>query len=78
MFKNRIFFGALFLLAVVIISGCGEYEKLLKSRDFQKKYEVGVRLYEEGEYAKASTLFDQTANVFRCKCLQRDYQGRYG
>jgi len=65
MFKNRIFFGALFLLAVVIISGCGEYEKLLKSRDFQKKYEVGVRLYEEGEYAKASTLFDQTANVFR-------------
>jgi len=65
MFKNRIVFGVVFAAAAVILSGCGEYEKLLKSRDFQKKYEVGVRFYEEGEYAKASTLFDQVANIFR-------------
>lgn len=65
MFKNRIVFGVLFATAAVILSGCGEYEKLLKSRDFEKKYEMGVELYEKGEYAKAGTLFDQVANVFR-------------
>ena len=65
MFKNRIVFGVLFAVAAVILSGCGEYEKLLKSRDFQKKYEVGVQYYEDGEYARAGTLFDQVANIFR-------------
>jgi len=65
MFKNRIVFGILFAAAAVILSGCGEYEKLLKSRDFQKKYEMGVQYYEDGEYARAGTLFDQVANIFR-------------
>ena len=65
MLKNRIVFGVLFAVAAVILSGCGEYEKLLKSRDFQKKYEMAVQYYEEGEYARAGTLFDQVANIFR-------------
>jgi outer membrane protein assembly factor BamD len=65
MFKNRIIFGVLFAGAALILSGCGEYEKLLKSRDFQKKYDMGVELYEDGEFAKASSLFDQIDNVFR-------------
>ena len=65
MFKNRIVFGVLFAAAAVILSGCGGYEKLLKSRDFQKKYEMGVQYYEDGEYARAGTLFDQVANIFR-------------
>ena len=65
MFKNRIVFGILFAVAAVILSGCGEYEKLLKSRDFQKKYEMGVQYYEDGEFARAGTLFDQVANIFR-------------
>lgn len=65
MFKNRpIFFLALATLAV-LLSGCGEYEKLLKSRDFQKKYESGLAYYEEEEFVKAATLFDQVANIFR-------------
>ena len=65
MFKNRIVFGVLFAAAAVILSGCGEYEKLLKSRDFQKKYDMGVQYYEDGEFARAGTLFDQVANIFR-------------
>jgi outer membrane protein assembly factor BamD len=65
MFKNRIVFGVLFAATAVILSGCGEYEKLLKSRDFQKKYEMGVQYYEDEEFARAGTLFDQVANIFR-------------
>ena len=65
MFKNRIVFGVLFAVAAVLLSGCGEYEKLLKSRDFQKKYKMGVQLYEADEFVKAGTLFDQVANIYR-------------
>jgi outer membrane protein assembly factor BamD len=65
MFKNGIAFGILFVGAALMLGGCGEYDKLLKSRDFQKKYEMGVQLYEEGEFAKAGTLFDQVDNIFR-------------
>ena len=65
MFKNRIVLGALFVTASLLLGGCGEYEKLLKSRDFQKKYDMGVQYYEDSEFARAGTLFDQVANIFR-------------
>jgi len=65
MFKNRIVFGMLFAGAAVILSGCGEYEKILKSRDFQKKYDTAVEMYDDGQFAKAGTLFDQVSNVYR-------------
>jgi len=65
MFKNRIVFGVLFATVAVILSGCGEYEKLLKSRDYQKKYDMGVEYYEAGDFNRAGTLFDQVANIFR-------------
>ena len=65
MFKNRpILFLAVAALAIVL-SGCGEYEKLLKSRDFKKKYEMGLAYYEDEEYVRAATLFDQVANIYR-------------
>ncbi|MCP4309961.1 MAG: outer membrane protein assembly factor BamD [Bacteroidetes bacterium] len=65
MFKNRLILLVATIASVLLISGCGEYEKLLKSRDFQKKYDTAVTLYEEGEFVKAGTLFDQVANIFR-------------
>jgi len=65
MFKNRIVTVAIFAAALMIISGCGEYEKLLKSRDYVKKYETGVAYLEEEEYVKAATLFDQVDNIYR-------------
>lgn len=65
MLKNRLSYLVLFLLASAVLSSCGEYEKLLKSRDFQKKYDTAVELYDEGEYVKAATLLDQVANIYR-------------
>lgn len=65
MFKNRIHFIVLFAAAAVLLGACGEYEKLLKSRDYKAKYEMAVKLYEEGEYARAGTLLDQVANIYR-------------
>ncbi len=65
MFKNT-WVTAVTIAAIAILqTGCGEYEKLLKSSDYLKKYEAGVELYEEGEFVKAGTLFDQVSNIYR-------------
>ncbi len=65
MFKNRVQITLLSLAAVLLIAGCGEYEKLLKSRDFQKKYDTAIAYYEEGDFVRAATLLDQVDNIFR-------------
>ena len=65
MFKNRVIIVGLIVAAAMILSGCGEYEKLLKSSDYQKKYDSALQLYEEEQYVKSGTLFDQVANIYR-------------
>ena len=50
---------------VISLASCQGYEKLLKSNDFKKKYSEALRYYQEEDYLRASTLFDQCAAVFR-------------
>ncbi len=61
--KMKVFSIGLILLAIV--AGCGEYNKILKSSDNEFKYKKAVEYYEEGEYAKASTLFEELVNIYR-------------
>ena len=49
----------------VFMLGCGGYEKLLKSSDYKLKLEKAMEYYNEEEYVRASTLFDQIAPVYR-------------
>jgi outer membrane protein assembly factor BamD len=65
MFKNRIQFVMMTVAVVILATGCGEYEKLLKSRDYQKKYDTAIAYYEDGDYVRAATLLDQVDNIFR-------------
>ncbi len=65
MFKNRVIFFLVIGVSALLITGCGEYEKLLKSRDYQAKYDKALNYYEDGEFVRAATLFDQVANIFR-------------
>ena len=55
----------LFLLVILGLFSCSGYEKLLKSNDYQKKYDEAMRYYGEEDYMRASTLFDQCAPVLR-------------
>ena len=65
MFKNRVYIGVSILLLGALISGCGEYEKILKSRDFPMKYDKALAYYEEDEFVKAGSIFDQISNIYR-------------
>ena len=65
MFKKGSIYLVLGAVFALFLSSCGEYEKLLKSRDYQKKYNMAVQYFEEEEYVRSATLFDQVANIYR-------------
>lgn len=53
------------LLSTAILSGCGEYNKVLKSTDYNYKYEYAKRAFEEGKYTQAYTILEDIVTVFK-------------
>ncbi|WP_192820115.1 outer membrane protein assembly factor BamD [Rufibacter sp. LB8] len=47
-----------FLLTVILLSGCSNYSKILKSDDVDKKYAAALSYYEEKEWEKAGALLE--------------------
>ena len=58
---------ALFIL--LLISGtllsCGNYQKLLKSKDPEEKYNAAIEYFNQKEFSKAQTLFDDVTSHYR-------------
>ncbi len=54
----------IFVLCLTIVS-CGEYEKLLKSTDYELKIAKIKEYYDQGKYTKASELINQVIPVYR-------------
>ena len=55
--KWRLLYLALF--SVVLLSGCSEYQKVLKESDVKKKYDMAEKLYNEGDYKRAIRIYEQ-------------------
>jgi outer membrane protein assembly factor BamD len=53
------------LIILVLLSSCGEYQKLLKSTDFDLKKSKAKEFYEKGEYVKTTELLTQILPRFR-------------
>ena len=53
------------LLSVGILSSCGEYNRVLKSTDYNYKYEYAKRAFEEGKYTQAYTILEDIVTVFK-------------
>lgn len=56
-----IFLGFILVLTV----SCSKYEKLLRSDDFQLKYDVAMEYYEEGDFVRSATLIEQILPIYR-------------
>ncbi|MFO8002543.1 MAG: outer membrane protein assembly factor BamD [Marinilabilia sp.] len=54
----------LVLLAIALLASCSEYQKILKSTDYDLKYEKALEYYEEGDYMRASTLLEDVISVY--------------
>ncbi len=55
---------AVFIVLIFALSGCNEYNQLLKSTDYNEKYEAANKYYAEADYYKAYTLYDELMNVY--------------
>jgi outer membrane protein assembly factor BamD len=53
------------LFILVLLSSCGEYEKLLKSTDYDLKKNKAKEYYEKGEYVKTTELLTQILSRYR-------------
>lgn len=53
------------LLAVLMVAGSCTYRRILKSSDYNKKYDATFRYYEKGLYYKAIPLIEELIPVFR-------------
>jgi outer membrane protein assembly factor BamD len=53
------------LIILMLVSSCGEYEKLLKSTDIDLKKAKAKEYYDDGQYVKATELFTQILPRFR-------------
>jgi outer membrane protein assembly factor BamD len=53
----------LFILA--FLTGCGDYNSVLKTSDFEYKYEAAKGYYSEGNYRRAAEVFGQVLSVLK-------------
>ncbi len=56
---------AIALLSAGMFSSCGEYNKVLKSTDYEYKYEVAKTYFAKGQYSKAATLLEELINIMK-------------
>ncbi len=55
----------LLLISLFIFASCGEYTKVLKSDDFNYRYEYAKRAYDEGKYVQASTILVDLVTIIK-------------
>ena len=53
------------MAAVVALSSCGDYGKVLKNTDPAYRLERAIKYYEGGNYSKAFPLFDELMTSYR-------------
>ena len=49
----------------LILTSCGEYQQLLKSKDPDLKYQKALVYFNDGQYIKAQTLLDEVTSYYR-------------
>lgn len=57
--------GLILILLSLLFSGCGDYNKILKSTDYEFKYKKAIEYYDDGEYVRAGTLLQELVNIYR-------------
>lgn len=66
------------LLTLMVLAGCNGTEKLVKSTDFDAKYEAAMKFYNGGSYTKAIQLFENLAMHYRGKDYSENISWYYG
>lgn len=65
MFINKKTSWVLGLLVALLFSACGDFNKIVKSTDYEFKYKKAIEFYESGDFAKASQLWQELVSIYR-------------
>ena len=57
--------GLFILLVMVVLTSCGEYQRLLKSRDPEEKYQAALQYFNDKQYVKSQTLLDDVSASYK-------------
>ena len=52
-------------LAVFAMGGCSRYQQLLKSTDYEVKYNRAVEYFNEKDYYRAYPLFEEMVSIYK-------------
>ena len=52
-------------MMTVLLSSCGEYNKILKSTDYELKYSYAKEITSTRQYSKSATLLDELVTIFK-------------
>ena len=56
---------AIALLSGAFLTSCGEYNRVLKSTDYEYKYEAAKSYFGKGQYTKASTILEELITILK-------------
>lgn len=60
--KKVVFF---WMMMMVLLSSCGEYNKILKSTDYELKYSYAKKYFNAKQYSKSVTLLEELVTIFK-------------
>ena len=60
--KKVVFF---LMMLTVLLSSCGEYNKILKSTDYELKYSYAKKYFNAKQYERSATLLDELVTIFK-------------
>ncbi len=55
----------IFLLVLVLSASCSDFRQIMKSDDWQKKYDAALKYYEEKDYYRATMLLEEILPIIR-------------
>ena len=55
----------IFLLFTLLLTSCGEFEKVRKSTDYELKYDYAKSAFEKGKYLECATLLEELVTIYK-------------
>ncbi|MCD7935276.1 MAG: outer membrane protein assembly factor BamD [Tannerellaceae bacterium] len=57
--------GFFLMLITILLASCGEYNKILKSTDYELKYSYAKKYFNAKQYSKSATILEELVTIFR-------------
>lgn len=58
-------FRILFFMLLIVLTSCGQYHKIQKSKDNNLKYTSAIKYFEDGKYYRAISLFEELKAAYK-------------